>query len=165
MTVTATPSIPYALTTDQIRMFLRDFALGKLPGGQGNIILDDVQFTKDEIDFAIIMTTDAFNVMTPMSSFTPETFPSQYLLLIGVTRFLLMSESIHQLRNQVQAQDGDIAPSGIYEKSSNYLNLAQALQNEWQFIARNMKNQYNMEGAYGFIQSGYRNVSRHRYGP
>jgi hypothetical protein len=146
-------------------MFMRDYALGKLPGGQGNIILDDIQFTKDELDFAIEMSISCFNGMTPISTFNAENFPNAYLMLLGVARFLLMSESIHQLRNQISVQDGDIAPSGIYEKSQAYVALSQALQSEWQFMARNMKNQFNMEGAYGFLGSGYKNVSRHRYGP
>lgn len=165
MPVTGTPATPYKITPAKVRMFMRDFALGKLPGGQGNILLDDAQFTEEEYIFAIEMTVESFNAMTPMSSYIEENFPNAYLLLLGVARFLLLSESVHQLRNQVSAQDGDIAPSGIYEKSSTYVALFQALNAEWQFIARNMKNQMNMEGAYGFLGSGYKNVSRHRYGP
>jgi len=165
MPVNATPATPYQLTTDNVRMFMRDYALGKLPGGQGNIILDDVQFTEEELLFAIDMSIESFNGMTPISTFNPVNFPNRYLLLLGIARFLLMSESIHQLRNQVSVQDGDISPSGIYEKSQAYIALSQALQSEWQFMARNMKNQFNMESAYGFLGSGYKNVSRHRYGP
>lgn len=165
MSVTGTPATPYKVTTDEIRMFLRDYALGHLPGGQGNILLDTIQFTEDELNFALKMTISAFNVITPISSFQAENFPNEYLLLLGVCRFLMMSESFHQLRNQVAAQDGDIAPSGIYEKSQAYLALAQALQTEYQELARALKNQLNMEGAYGFLGSGYKNVSRHRYGP
>jgi len=165
MSITGTPATPYKVTTDEIRMFMRDYALGHLPGGQGNILLDTVQFTEEELNFALKMTVSAFNAMTPMSGFIPENFPNDYLLLLGVCRFLLMSESFHQIRNQVAAQDGDIAPSGIYEKSQAYVTMAQALQAEYQDLARSMKNQMNMESAYGFFGSGYKNVSRHRYGP
>lgn len=166
MSVTGTPvTVTYKISTDEIRMFLRDYALGHLPGGQGNILLDTIQFTEDELNFALRMAVSAFNAMTPISTFIPENYPNDYLLLLGVCRFLMMSESFHQLRNQVAAQDGDIAPSGIYEKSQAYLALAQTLQAEYQDLARAIKNQLNMEGAYGFIGSGYKNVSRHRYGP
>lgn len=160
MPVVATPATPFVVTADMIRMFLRDYALGHLPGGQGNIILDDVQFTPDELTFAVRMAVSAFNAMTPVSSFLPENFPNEYLLLIGSSRFLMMSESFHQLRNQVQVQDGDIAPSGIYEKYQAYLALAQTLQAEWQELSRNMKNQFNIEGSYGTFGSGYRYVGR-----
>jgi hypothetical protein len=141
-------------------MFMRDYALGKLPGGQGNILLDDVQFTEDEMNNAIEMTVSAYNGMTPVSPYTRENFPNEYLLLIGTVRFLLMSESFHQLRNQVGAQDGDVAPSGIYEKASPYIQLAQALRGEWLEMARAIKNQMNMEGAYGYVGSGYSYIGR-----
>src|SRR5512136_17710 len=146
MSVVGTPvTVPPKLTTDQVRMFMRDYALGHLPGGQGNILLDTVQFTEEELNFAIRMAISSFNVMTPISTFIEANFPNEYLLLLATCRFLMMSESFHQLRNQVAAQDGDIAPSGIYEKAQAYLALAQALQAEYQDLARNLKNQLNME--------------------
>lgn len=162
MPVPGTPTGQSIVTTDEIRMFLRDYALNHLPGGQGNIILDTVQFTLDELNFAVKMAVSAFNAMTPVSSFllTGENFPNEYLLLLGTTKFLMMSETFHQVRNQVSAQDGDIAPSGIYEKGQLYLSLAQNIRNEWQEIARAMKTQFNMESAYGTIGSGYRHVGR-----
>lgn len=164
MPVVATTATPFKITEDNIRMFLRDYALGKLPGGQGNIILDDVQFTPDELTNAIYFAVQAYNAVTPISSVTEETFPNPYLLLIGTARFLMMSESFHQLRNQVHVQDGDIAPTGIYEKHQLYLQLAQQLKAEFDELTRNIKNQQNMEGAYGFLGSGYRYIGRGRYG-
>lgn len=165
MPVTGTPTTPSVVTEDMIRMFMRDYALGKLPGGQGNILLDSVQFTLDELTFAHRMAIQAYNAMTPITTYATDgtNFPNEYLLLIGTARFLLMSESFHQLRNQVQVQDGDIAPSGIYEKANAYIALAQTLRAEWQDLARQMKNQMNMEGAYGFHGSGYRYVGRRSY--
>jgi len=136
-------------------MFMRDYALGKLPGGQGNILLDDVQFTPAEVTFALEMTAEAYNAVTPVSSITAAQFPNKYVLLIGVTRFLMMSETFHQVRNQVQVQDGNIGPTGIYEKGQIYGALAQALRAEWDILVRGIKTQQNMESAYGFFGSGY----------
>lgn len=143
-------------------MFLRDYTLGHLSGGQGNLLLDDVQFGRDELTFAVKMAVSAFNGMTPVSSFLADgsDFPNEYMLLLGTARFLMMSESFHQLRNQISVQDGDIAPTGIYEKSQAYTQLAQALRAEWHEMARNIKNQQNMEGGYGTLGSGYRYVGR-----
>jgi len=143
-------------------MFLRDYALGALPGGQGNIILDDVQFSPTELTFAVKMAVSAFDAMTPVSNYLADgsNFPNEYLLLLGTARFLMMSESFHQLRNQLSVQDGDIAPTGVYEKSQAYTALGQALRAEWHDLARNMKNQFNMEGSYGTFGSGYRHVGR-----
>lgn len=164
MPVTGTPTTPVKLTEDHVRMFLRDYALGHLPGGQGNIILDDVQFTRDELTNAISFALDNFNAITPITSYTEENFPNRYILLLGTTKFLLMSESFHQLRNQVNVQDGDIAPSGIYEKSQAYIALARAIGAEWQELARGNKTQINMESAYGAVGSGYAYIGRGYYG-
>jgi hypothetical protein len=159
--VTSDPKI----SVEEVRLWLRDAALNVLPGGQGNILLDDIQFTQEEVDFALRMAVANFNVVTPQSGHTIENFPNDYLLLLGTSRFLMVSESFHQLRNQVTAQDGDIAPTGIYDKHQAYLALAQTLRGEWDTLVRGVKNQNNMEGAYGVLGSGYKNVSRHRYGP
>lgn len=165
MPVVGTPvaSAPVVSVAD-MRLWLRDVALGVLPGGQGNILLDAVQFTQDEVNFALRMAVSNYNALTPQSGHTIENFPHEYLLLLGAARFLMVSESFHQLRNQATVQDGDIAPSGIYDKHQAYLALAQTLKAEWQELSRGIKNQNNMEGAYGFLGSGYSNVSRHRYG-
>jgi hypothetical protein len=164
MPVIGTPTPPAVVTETEIRMWLRDYALGHLPGGQGNLLLDDVQFTRDELTFSVKMAVSNFNAITPLSSFLVDgsNFPNEYLLLLGVARFLMVSESFHQLRNQASVQDGDIAPSGIYDKSQAYLGLAQMLKAEWDQLTRMMKNQFNMEGAYSYLGSGYKNVGRSR---
>jgi len=164
MPVVVNAATPFKVTQDHVRMFMRDYALGKLPGGQGNIILDDVQFTSEELVNATFFAVSAFNAMTPLSSFVEETFPNAYLLLIGTARFLLLSESFHQLRNQLHVQDGDIAPTGIYEKHALYLQMAQQLKAEFDNLSRQMKNQFNMEGAYRTVGSGYNYIGRGRYG-
>ena len=160
MPVVGTPTTPIKVTADKIRMFLRDYALGKLPGGQGNIILDDVQFTPEELTNATEFAVEAFNALTPVSNYTTENFPNSYMLLLGTTRFLMISESFHQLRNQVDVQDGDIAPTGIYSKAQGYIALARELQNEWNYLTRQLKNQHNMESCYGSVGSGYAYVGR-----
>lgn len=164
MPVVGTPTTPAVVTEDEIRMWLRDYALGHLPGGQGNIILDDVQFSRDELTFSVKMAVSAFNAITPVSSYLTDgtNFPNEYLLLLGCARFLMTSETFHQLRNQANAQDGDIAPSGIYDKAQAYLSLAQSLKAEWDQLTRQMKNQFNMESAYTHLGSGYRHVGRRR---
>lgn len=164
MPVVGTPAAQSIVSEDMIRMWLRDYAVGHLPGGQGNLILDDVQFNRDELTFATRMAVGNFNAITPISNYLPDgsNFPNEYLLLLGTARFLMVSESFHQLRNQANAQDGDIAPTGIYDKAQAYIQLAQMLKGEWDQLTRQMKNQFNMEGAYGFLGSGYTNVGRGR---
>lgn len=155
MPVVATPTTPVILTKDQIRMFLRDRA-------DNNILLDEVQFSDKEINLAIEMAVSAFNGITPQTRLTPMSFPThlRYLLLIGTTRFLLMSESFLQARNQATAQDGDVSPIGIDDKAALYSQLAKSLKEEWDEMTRGVKTQTNLESAYNSLGSGYRNVSR-----
>jgi len=157
MPVVGTPTTPVIISKDQVRMFLRDRA-------DRNILLDDVQFAYEDLNLALEMATSAFNAVTPQSYFTPSTFPEnlQYVLLIGTVRFLLMSESFLQVRNQATYQDGDIAPIGIDDKQAAYAQLAQVLKAEWDELVRGVKTQNNMEGGYNSLGSGYRYVGRFR---
>lgn len=136
-------------------MFMRDRA-------PKNILLDDVQFTDDELNLALEMATSAYNSVTPQTTFTPSTWPPhiKYVLLIGTVRFLLMSESFMQVRNQATVQDGDISPIGIDDKAALYSQMAQGLKAEWDELVRGIKTQNNMEAAYDGLGSGYVNVSR-----
>lgn len=155
MPVVGTPTTPTVVSKDQVRMFMRDYA-------NNNILLDDVQFTDVELNLALEMAVSAFNTVTPQTNLTPSSFPTplQYLLLIGTTRFLLMSESFVQVRNQATVQDGDIAPIGISDKAQLYAQMAQQLKAEWDELTRGVKTQNNMESAYATLGSGYRNTSR-----
>lgn len=155
MPVVGTPTSPSVVSKDQVRMFMRDYA-------NNNILLDDVQFTDRELNLALEMAASAFNAVTPQTNLTASSFPTplRYLLLVGTVRFLLMSESFMQARNQATVQDGDIAPIGISDKAALYSQLAQQLKGEWDELTRGVKTQNNMEGAYATLGSGYRNTSR-----
>jgi len=154
MAVVGTPTTPVVITRDQVRMFLRDRA-------DKNILLDDVQFSDDELNLAIEMATENFNAVTPPSAFIPSTFPNKYVLLVGTVRFLLNSESFLQIRNQASWSDGDVANIGIHDKSLAYAQLAQQLKAEYDELVRGLKTALNMESAYNHLSSGYRATSRY----
>jgi hypothetical protein len=151
MPVTGTPTTPIIISVDQIRMFMQDKA-------ENNILLDAVQFTQDQVNFAIEMATEAYNAMTPISFESPSTFPNKYALLLGATKFLMMSTVFLQIRNQATVQDGDVVNIGIDDKQAAYAQLYNLLRGEWEEIIRAIKNQRNMEGATNDLGSGYRNI-------
>lgn len=159
MPVTATQTTTLILTQDDIRGFLRDIA-GQIPGtGSYNIMFDLPEFSDDEIKRALKFTTARFNVMTPPSNDPVEAI-NIWLLLIGVSEFLVMSEAFRQTRNQVTYQDGDIQPIGLDDKQQQYLAMAERLKAEFEEKAKSFKISRNMEACYGSLGSGYRNVSR-----
>ena len=158
MPVIATPSTPIVVTIDQVRMFLRDRA-------DRNILLDDVDFSTDELNQALEFVVSAYNSITPQTSLLPQSFPThlKYVLLLGCGWYLMRSQAHLQIRNQATVQDGSIAPIGIDDKYSLYLQLSQTLKQEWDELARAIKMENNLAEAYGSLSSGYRFVTRNRY--
>lgn len=159
MSVNATPTTSPVVTMDEIRMFLRDVA-GQVPGtGVENTMFDAPEFSDDDIRRAIKFTVARFNIITPISNDSEGTM-NAWLLLIGVSEFLMTSEAFRQKRNQVQYASGDVAPIGLDDKFQLYLSMAQYLKSEFEDKAKSFKVSRNMEAAYGYLGSGYRAVSR-----
>jgi len=158
MPVVGTPTTPVIVSKDQVRMFMRDRA-------DRNILLDDVQFSDDELNAATEMAVSMFNGITPQTMFTPSSWPSHlsWLLLLGTCRYLMLSEAFLQIRNQATYQDGDIAPIGVDDKQASYAQLSQLLKAEWDEMARGVKIQNNLEGCYNSLGSGYQNVTRYNH--
>jgi hypothetical protein len=158
MPVVGTPTTPTRITKDQVRMFMRDRA-------DRNILLDEVQFTDEELNAAIEMAASMYNCITPQTYYTPSSWPSHlaWLLLLGTCRYLMLSEAFLQIRNQATYQDGDIAPIGVDDKQAAYAQLAQLLKAEWDQHAHAVKIQNNMEGCYDSLGSGYQNVTRYNH--
>lgn len=155
MPVVATPATPIIVTVDEVRRFMRDYP-------DKNILLDDVEFSLEDINQAIDHVTSAYNAVTPISSISPEGWPAnlRYVLLLGVAWYLIKSCAFLQLRNQATVQDGDIAPIGIDDKFPLYMQWHRELKNEWDLLVRQIKTQLNLESGYGSLSSGYVNVSR-----
>ena len=150
-------SASFKLTTDEIRMFLRDQP-------DYNILLDDVEFEEKDINLAMKLTVAKWNALTPVTNFTSPDQLNEYVLLIGVCGFLLKSEGLRQLRNAMRARDGNIDQVNMDEKEALYLKWATHFQREFKEVAKNIKIQNNMEslldGCSGF-GSGYRYVGRY----
>lgn len=158
MPIVATPATPVILAEDEVRLFMRDIP-------DKNILLDDVEFTLDDINQGIRMVTSAYNAVTPITSLSTTSWPDslRYVLLLGVSWYLIKSCAFSQLRNQATVQDGDIAPIGIDDKFPLYMQWHRELKNEWDILVRQIKTQKNLESAYGSLSSGYTNVSRYHH--
>lgn len=155
MPVVATPATPIILIQDEVRRFMRDYP-------SKNILLDDVEFSQEDVNQALRMVTSAYNATTPITNITPESWPAgqEYLMLLGVAWYLIMSGTMLQLRNQATYQDGDIAPIGIDDKFPLYMALWQSMKQTWDEMVKTTKTQLNLEASYGTLSSGYLFVSR-----
>lgn len=148
------PTNQLPLSVEDIRAFLRDQP-------KYNILIDGVEFSNEDIQRAIRFTVNKWNAITPQSNepTTGETI-NEYVLLFGVCAILLRSEGIRQVRNQVSYQDGNMPQVSMDEKQNIYLAWAKDMQEEFDFHARQIKTQNNMESCYGGLSSGYRYIGR-----
>jgi hypothetical protein len=162
MPVPATPAPPQTLTRFHVRVAMRDFAGQIFNTGIVNVLLDNVEFSDDEIDNALVFATHRYNALTPISNVTQDLI-NPYVLYLGAVAFLLRAESYRQVRNQATLQDGNVAPIGIDDKALLYSQLADKASEEFLMMAKSIKIQLNMQAAYGGFGSGYRNVARNHH--
>lgn len=132
-----------------VQRFLRDYT-------QNNILLDAVQFEEEDVRDAIKFAIAEYNALTPVSTTDEDSFPNDWVLLMGICAHLMRSESFLQLRNQATYQDGDIQNIGVDDKFNFYNQLAQQLKADWKDAAQKIKQQRNMESMYDSLSSGYR---------
>ena len=111
MPLVATPATPYVISVDEVRRFMRDYP-------DKNQLLDTVDFSQEDVNQGIEMVVSSYNTITPVSFLSPAAWPAngKYLLLLGVTAYLMQSNGFLQIRNQLTYQDGDIAPIGEFDK-------------------------------------------------
>lgn len=151
------PADAFRITTDEIRMFLRDQP-------EYNILLDDVEFKDRDIALAMRLTVAKWNAITPITNLTSPSQLNEWVLLCSVCCILLKSEGIRQKRNQLATQDGNIAPVGLDEKEAIYLKWSMIFCDEFERLARAAKIQQNMESLLNnrnsCLRSGYAYIGR-----
>lgn len=164
MPVIGTPTRTRLVTREDVRLWLRDFPPGYVPGtGVLNTLLDGVEFSDADVDARLRMSVDRYNTITPVTQLSEDLVP-RVLLLYGAAAHLLASESWRQLRNQATAQAEGVVPTGVDDKHALYRGAADALLQQFDLLARPIKTQRNMESMYGGFGSGYAWVSSTRYG-
>ena len=132
MSVIATPVSKSSEILEDLRLFLRDYY-------DKNPLHDDVEFVDSEMQAALRHVVDLANVIGRPTNWTVESFPNNYVLMVGAAGHLAKSEAIRQLRNQSQYQDGNIQGVGLDEKYQFYLQLSQTLTSEFTGHINNIK--------------------------
>ena len=135
-----------------VKLLLRDEA-------DNNILLDDVQFTRDEYIRAIRMAVSGYNSMSPPTSVDFRGIP-EAILFHWTAYYLMLSESFLQMRNQVSVPTDNIGVIGIDDKAGLYQGMAQNMKAQAQAQAKEYKIAQNFASGYGSMPSGYAHVSR-----
>ena len=145
-----------ALTPADIQVYTKD-----LP--EFNILLEgEEQSDYELIALAMRLAVSEFNSMSPVSAFTVENFPNEYILLQGTLYCLANSEAERQLRNQVSfnTQGGQ---ASIDDKHQQYLSLAAFYKSAFDVKAQAFKQYLNVEEAWGENYSPYIGINDFNY--
>lgn len=147
------------IAIDDIRLFLCDYA-------PNNRLLGTIEWTDPQIENAISYTISAYNECLPhireYPIDDPDKFPYRNLLLLGVAARLLKSAGLGRIRNRLQfATDGvqidDQAMADIY------LQLGQAMAQEFEAKVMNLKKAENVASCFGHVSSEYQcTTAQHR---
>ncbi len=136
------------ITSDEIRIFINDKP-------ELNPLLSGIRFTPEMIDKACINVIDAYNTMLPPTrGYTIETFPFRYLLLIGVSGYLLKGAAVGEASNQFNyAVDG--VQVSDKDKAQIFLSLGIEFWNEFKQTAKDIKISQNVRSCFGGTGSEY----------
>lgn len=125
-----------------------------------NPLLRGVRWSPEEIDHAIIMTIGYFNETPPqVGTFTAESFPYPFTLLLGVAGYLLKSAAINEASNNLQYSLDSVAVNDK-DKSDIFLKLGTQYWTEFQTLSQNQKVSLNVSSAFGSVTSEYRTFAR-----
>ena len=132
------------ITEKDIRTFMQDDEQAK------NLLLDDFEFTPEDIRSAQTFVIDKWNeTPPPVGVYRYDSFPFRYHLLMAVAGHLLTSKALGYARNDLKYQIGggsidDKSKWDIYFKLGSHFTTT---FNEWM---RHKKVELNMEQGWGF---------------
>lgn len=137
------------LTELDIRIFMRD----NCP--EANTLLDDYEFSSEEIRTAATLAVDLWNEIPPeIRRYTVETFPYRYHLLMGAVANLLTMASFRYRRNDLTYQ----IPGGAVndqDKWQSYDQMAAALGQQYKQWVQQKKIEMNIESGWGTDWGAY----------
>lgn len=139
------------LTISELRLRLRDVC------PEANEVLQDFEYTDDEIALAIRDPVDEFNATRPpRTSYTTSTFPWQwrYQWARASLAVLMKMASRKYLRDHLPYDAGGVAVDSK-NKFKEYNAFADELHGEWLNFIYEQKARMNAQRGYGRLRSGY----------
>lgn len=132
------------MTDMEVRIYLRD----KDP--EANILLDDFEFTPEEIRTAMNLAVDRWNDEPPdIYRMDYDEFPYRSILLMGVSSNLLAMAAHRYRRNSIQINAGGTSVND-QAKSSEYDQASIRLRDEYLRMIRKKKRELNWGLGWGF---------------
>lgn len=133
-----------SMTDMEVRIFLRD----KDP--EANLLLDDYEFTPEEIRTAMNITVDRWNDMPPdIYRMDYDEFPYRSILLLGVASNLLAMAAHRYRRNSLQINAGGTSVND-QDKAREYDQASARLRDEYLQAMRTKKRELNVGLGWGW---------------
>lgn len=127
-------------------------------GGAENSLLDDVEFTDDQIAMALTRPVQQWNeTPPPIPNTDTRLFPFREAWLKAVCGYLLVTAAHNYRRNYLNTSVGGINVDDK-QKEGQYLQSGMMLLEEWKNFIQNKKIQLNLKYAYGSVGSTYGGV-------
>lgn len=133
------------LTVDQVREYISDYP-------SENLLLDKQEFSDTFIELSMDLAVSEYNLVTPRSNYSEESFPSKSLLMLGTLWQMYMGRSALMARNHMSYTDGGLQIP-IEEKFELYRNLADSYGAQFQAASAKLKASMNMESGWGEVRS------------
>lgn len=137
------------ITEDDLRLFAFDRP-------ELNTLIDGVRFSSEQIERAAITAVDRFNILPPpVSSYSIETFPSRYLLMIGTWGLLLRGAAIGEASNNLTYSAAGVQVNDR-DKAQVFAELGKLFWDEFVDTSKDIKLTQSINQAYGIKHSEYK---------
>jgi hypothetical protein len=121
-----------------------------------NTLLQGQRWTSNDIEQAELMCVDYWNSANPpaMITYSLESFPHRYLLIIGTAATLLRSAAINEASNQFSyAADG--VQINDKDKAQIFANIGNGYWEEFKKLTQDIKLNLNIAQSFGTAYSEY----------
>jgi len=143
------------LTIAEIRMSIRDI------DPEGNFLLDQLEFSRQEIALCMRRCIDYWNeVPPPIAFYKPTNFPYRYHYSRAVVSQLYFMSAQHKLRNDLSYSAGGVTVQDTLNYTK-YQEMADKLWAEWMQWVKDTKYNLNVMGAFAVL-GGYRRYEYYR---
>ena len=133
-----------AMTDMEVRIFLRD------TDPEANLLLDDFEFSDEEIRTAMNITMDRWNDTPPdIYRMDYDKFPYRSILLLGVASNLLSMAAHRYRRNSLAINAGGTSVND-QDKAGQYDQAAARLRDEYLHMIRTKKRELNSNLGWGW---------------
>ena len=139
------------VTVAEIRFALRDYP-------ELNSLLNDVEFSDNEIAYCITKPVDRWNSMLPdVGTSDIHNFPWRHAHLEATIGELLKVAAYNYLRNQLPYSAGGLSVDDK-NKGPAYLQLAEQAIGKFEMFCQERKFEMNLMGGFGYLTGPYNNV-------